>query len=121
MSVIGACPWQRTRLVSDDVTVISATAAGLTAAAPDAIKGLIEVRHLGPLDVPVINQVTVRGAIQVNREPVARVQETDFWTLSEFGQRLPLCHFDSRLVDDPSANMHLRLVLRAILTGQIPI
>ncbi len=61
-------------LVSDDYTQITRISDHLSASAPPAIKGKIEVRGLGIMTVPVIDSAPVRLAVTLG-ESVIRLPE----------------------------------------------
>src|SRR5262249_18332162 len=55
-------------LVADDRVLLSARKGVLRASAPDSIRGLIEIRGLGIVTMPVKNTAAVRLAVQLGRE-----------------------------------------------------
>ena len=57
------------RLVSDDGTVVEARAFRLFACAPATIVGKIEVRGLGILEVPAVDQVPLCLTVALDRTP----------------------------------------------------
>jgi serine kinase of HPr protein (carbohydrate metabolism regulator) len=61
-------------LVSDDYTLVQRKEAGLLASPPSQIKGKIEVRGIGIVDVPFAEGVPV-GLMVIIDEPVARLPE----------------------------------------------
>lgn len=60
-------------LVSDDRTEIRVTPEGLSAAAPEAIAGLIEVRGLGLLRIPHAGATPLAAVLDLGREETARL------------------------------------------------
>src|SRR4051812_39369669 len=56
------------RLVSDDRTILFIAKGVLRARAPASIKGLLEVRGLGIIQLPVRTNVTIALAVTVGRE-----------------------------------------------------
>ncbi|AHE54184.1 HPr kinase/phosphorylase [Sphingomonas sanxanigenens] len=61
-------------LVSDDYTIVRRTAAGLRAFAPQTIAGRIEVRGIGIVAMPHVEDVPVALIVGLG-EPVARLPE----------------------------------------------
>jgi serine kinase of HPr protein (carbohydrate metabolism regulator) len=63
------------QLVSDDYTDLVAADGALVASAPDRIRGLIEVRGLGIVTLPVLDRVPVALHVDLG-DPVPRLPET---------------------------------------------
>jgi serine kinase of HPr protein (carbohydrate metabolism regulator) len=61
-------------LVSDDYTIVSRSGKRLLASAPETIRGRIEVRGLGLVDVPHESSVPVALVVDID-EPVPRMPE----------------------------------------------
>ncbi|MBL3594370.1 HPr kinase/phosphatase C-terminal domain-containing protein [Rhodovulum sulfidophilum] len=85
----------RAELVADDRTILTRTGSGLLASAPEAIRGLIEARHVGLLRAEAVASAPVVLAVDLDspeteRLPPARVTEI-------LGESLPLL----RRVDRP--------------------
>ena len=81
------------RLVADDRCDVSATASGLSASAPAALRGMLEVRGIGIVVLPFEDTAPVRlvcelsGPDRVERMPEAETAEIE-------GIKLPLYRFD---------------------------
>ncbi len=65
------------RLVADDRTILYVQKGRLRARAPDSIKGLMEIRGLGIVELPVRANVTISLVVRLGREdrrlPAARL------------------------------------------------
>ncbi|WP_447412354.1 HPr kinase/phosphorylase, partial [Clostridium perfringens] len=57
-------------LISDDYTLLVRSAGSLVARAPDTIRGRIEVRGLGILTLPVVQDVPVHLIVRLGEAPV---------------------------------------------------
>jgi len=71
-------------LIADDQTLLTPTDNALIASAPDSIRGLIEVRHVGLLRMPFVESVPVALYVELAAaaETLERLPEADFITLS---------------------------------------
>ncbi len=99
-----------TRLVADDQVHLHASQDGLAATAPQALTGLIELRGLGLLRVPVIDRAAVRLIAElVPRDEVPRLPAPEFEEIQ--GVRLPLIRLHAF---DPTAADKLRLALEVL-------
>jgi hypothetical protein len=66
------------RLVTDDRTLLFAKNGALHARAPAAIRGLLEMRGVGIIELPVRSQVRLALAVLLGREG-ARLPKPQFW------------------------------------------
>lgn len=99
-----------TRLVADDQVHLCAAKDGLAATAPQALTGLIELRGLGLLRVPVIERAEVRLVAElVPRDDVPRLPEPEFEEIQ--GVRLPRIRLHAF---DLTAADKLRLALEVL-------
>jgi HPr kinase/phosphorylase len=82
------------RLVADDQVALHAEAGGLSAAPPEALRGMLEVRGLGILrDLEVAAPAPLRLAVRlVARAGIARLPEPERW--AEAGVALPAIRLD---------------------------
>ncbi|MBP2300471.1 serine kinase of HPr protein (carbohydrate metabolism regulator) [Azospirillum picis] len=85
------------RLVADDRVVLRADAGRLTASAPPALAGLLEVRGVGILPVPAAPSAAVGLVVDlVPRDAVERLPEAEVDMLLGIAlPRLGLCAFDA--------------------------
>ncbi|MEL6520311.1 MAG: HPr kinase/phosphatase C-terminal domain-containing protein [Pseudomonadota bacterium] len=75
-------------LVSDDRTIVQLTRGALTASAPDAIRGLIEMRGLGLMQVPPASPTPLCQAIDLDQSETDRLPQS--YTIEILRQKLPL-------------------------------
>ena len=105
-----------TRLVADDQVHLAAAEKGLLATAPQALIGLIELRGLGLLRVPVAESASVRLVVDlVPREEVPRLPEPEFEEIC--GIRLPCIRLHAF---DLTAADKLRLALEVLPDRDFP-
>lgn len=92
---------QGARLVADDITVIGTDRDGLTASAPPAIAGMIEVRGIGIVRLPYAASTKLAAVIDlVAGTAVERMPEPA--TCELLGVQVPryaLCAFDASSAD----------------------
>ena len=101
-------------LVSDDYTLLERREGGLVARAPATIAGRIEVRHVGIVTLPFVDDVSVALAIRLDRIPERLPEPTSSIRLA--GMDLPCSALDAR---EASAPIKVELILRAIeMKGQ---
>ena len=98
-------------LVADDYCVLSGLDGQLVARAPAAIAGRIEVRGIGLVEMPTVEQVVVRLAIRLD-EPVPRMPEPE--TISLVGIDVPLVRLPAC---EASAPIKAELALRSAPTS----
>ena len=99
-----------TRLVADDQVHLSAAGEELAATAPQALAGLLELRGLGLLRVPVIERARVRlVADLVPRADIPRLPEPEYEEIC--GIRLPRIRLHAF---DLTAADKLRLALEVL-------
>ncbi len=113
LELVESCPWRRARLVADDIFVASLSDGRPLAAAPQAIKGLIEVRGFGPAPLADCRSVVLSAAFRL-AEGGARVAEPS--SVEFAGRCIPLWPFNPARAGASG----LRVILRAILAGQTP-
>jgi HPr kinase/phosphorylase len=106
------------RIVADDQTVLTLQNGKLQATAPDALKGLLELRGLGLLpvtaqqDVAIVLVVDLKPAATIERLPDKAALYTDL-----MGVTLPRIDIDA---SHPSAAALLRTAFVAITKGSFP-
>jgi hypothetical protein len=105
---------QGARLVADDRTVVTRGRAGLTAAAPTTIAGMIEVRGLGIVALPA-GKVKLALAVMLGHEG-DRLPEPATWHPHGLAGApgLPLIALHGRHASDPAK---IRLALKAFAKG----
>ncbi len=84
-----------TRLVADDQVMVRRSGSRLMASAPPALKGLLEVRGLGLLSSPALEEVVLRLVLRLvpGGEP-ERMPGPDFEDLEVLGISLPVLEID---------------------------
>ncbi|MEM1199699.1 MAG: HPr kinase/phosphatase C-terminal domain-containing protein [Pseudomonadota bacterium] len=84
-----------TRLVADDQVMVRRSGERLLASAPPALKGLLEVRGLGLLSSPALEEVVLRLAFRlVPGGAPERMPGPDFEHLEVLGLFLPILEID---------------------------
>jgi serine kinase of HPr protein (carbohydrate metabolism regulator) len=102
-------------LVSDDATLLASDADGVPrASAPATIAGQLEVRHIGIITLPWLDNVPVALAIQLVDRP-ERMPEPDAF-LQLAGARLRCVRIDAREV---SAPIKVELALARLNTANL--
>ncbi len=113
LAAIEACPFGRTALIADDQVVIGP---GGAASAPEALKGLIEVRGLGPARVRTIASARLVAAFDLG---------SDAPRMPVIGRRMFAPDADLPVIPFPRAGAEgaaahrLRVIVRQVLCGQI--
>lgn len=95
-------------LVADDRVALVSTAGGLTASAPPALRGLMEVRGLGVFRLPYRTSVQVSLVADLVDDPGERLPAPDQTTI--LGHALPAIRLSAKA---SSAAARVRLVLGA--------
>ncbi len=136
LALIETCPWQRTALVSDDMTDIvmcdSANSA-VIANSVEPIKGLIEIRGFGPAKTKSCESVNIELALSLTQQTQTRVLDLQFWQFenaierqtSEGGKEkivtnvahIPYCVEKLTWYDHA---IRTRAILRSVFAGQTP-
>lgn len=115
-SLLETCRWRRTALVADDAVFVSAQNGAIRARAPQRIKGLLEVRGVGPVAVRTGPSTMLIAGFDLGAAP-PRLPEPDRRTFAGCGDlALPVWPFAAA----PEAASRVRLVLRSVLGGQSP-
>ncbi len=105
-------------LISDDYVALEAHGDDVLASPPPTIEGLIEVRGLGLINVPFIQQAIVRLVVElVDRDAVPRLPDPDD-THHELmpGHIVPMIRLSAF---DPSTPAKVRLAVRALRDGMM--
>lgn len=90
------------RLVADDRTILFVKGGALHARAPDAIRGLLEIRGVGIVELPVRNQVRLALTVMLGRE-AARLPQPQFWDAPlRINTKLPQIGLDARYASAPA-------------------
>jgi hypothetical protein len=100
------------RLVCDDRAVLKLSKAGLAAAAPTSIQGLLEVRGLGVVAMAA-KPARLKLAVQLGGEG-PRLPEAEVWTPHGLEASLPLIRLDGRHASDTAK---IALALKAFSRG----
>ncbi|NWG92186.1 MAG: serine kinase [Parvularculaceae bacterium] len=66
LMLVDSCPFRRAALVADDAVIVEAIDGALTARAPSALAGRIEVRGFGPAPVRHLSEVALRFAVDLS-------------------------------------------------------
>ena len=104
------------KLVADDRAILFTAKGVLRARAPSGIRGLMEVRGLGIVEVPARERVTIALAVQLGREG-ARLPEARFYRPPpplETAALPPLVALDARHASAPAK---IRMALLAFSKG----
>ncbi len=64
--LIHDCPWQRTRLIADDITCLQGDGTALRATAPAQTRGLLELRGFGLVRLEVAENVSIALLIEAD-------------------------------------------------------
>jgi len=118
LTLIEACPWQRTALVADDLVLLKANGAQMIARAPEKIQGLIEVRGYGPLPVKTQPQAIVRAAFMLTQEPQPRIGDERLWSVNPALMPIPSYTYQVVKSQAQPHSQTIRTLVRAILSGQ---
>ncbi len=111
-------PLKTARLISDDQVILRKAGAGLTAAAPVSIKGLLEVRGLGPMPVPVLESAPLALVVRLERGGAfERLPETEAMSQTYLGIAVPLIRLDALWASAPA---RIRAVIDALKAGNFP-
>lgn len=92
-SAMVRCRWGRTVFVADDAVLLEAQKEGYLARAPEAIRGLAELRGFGPIAVPCVDAVTLTAGFDLGA-PAARIADPVFDPLDS-GHLLPIYPFQA--------------------------
>jgi len=113
LTLIEACPWRRTRLIADDLVLLTTKKEGLFASAPESIEGLIEIRGFGPSPIEFVRCIKLYTVFDLNLEH-HRLPDPEGFMYGEYCLSLwPLTY-------EYGVEHRIRLILRAILSGQTP-
>ena len=115
--LIGSCPYGRTSLIADDAVVIEVNAGRLWARAPEALRGLIEIRGYGPTPVRSVLSGNLLMAVNLGLPPERTPTPRIFHPLPA-GPALPLFPFIWK-GGEWTATTRLRWMIASILGGQI--
>ncbi len=77
----------KAELVADDRVDIETTPQGLKASAPQNLKGLLEVRGVGIISLPVKPEIQISLAVELTEEKIERLPEESFYSLC--GKKVP--------------------------------
>jgi HPr kinase/phosphorylase len=107
--LIGDCPWQRSRLVADDQTLIELRDNQIVMAPPAKIKGLLEMRGIGITPVASIDVCPLVLIVETVSERPPRLPEAKA-SFEILGRQMPKI---TLLAQQPSAPARLRLFLQS--------
>ena len=101
-----------TLLVADDQVALSMSEGGLLAAAPENIKGLLEVRGLGIISAPFIDTIEIALVLELaNAEEIERMPSAHALQREILGISLPCMKLDPHTVSAPARVRTAVLVL----------
>lgn len=92
------------RLVADDRTILFLKSGALHAQAPATIQGLLEMRGVGIVELPVRREVRLAMVVMLGREG-PRLPELQFWnapTALRMNTKLPQIALDARYASAPA-------------------
>lgn len=92
------------KLVADDRTLLFVKSGALHAKAPATILGLLELRSVGIVEMPVRSQVRLAMVVMLGRES-ARLPEAKFWSAPaplRMNTKLPQITLDARYASTPA-------------------
>lgn len=92
------------KLVADDRTLLFLRGVALHARAPDTIRGLLEIRGVGIVELPVRRHVRLALAVLLGREG-ARLPKPQFWDPPaplRMNTKLPQIALDARYASAPA-------------------
>ncbi len=98
-------------LVADDRVIVKAQHGILSAAAPETIKGLIEIRGIGIVAIPYVSDVPLHIVIQLDGTVERFPMEPRVWTYGDIA--IPVSQQNAF---EPSAPIKVEMFLRQILT-----
>ena len=116
LSLIEACPFQRTALIADDVVFLETSRGGLVARRPESIAGMIEVRGFGPVKVRTISSCGLIIAVDLGAQS-ERVPAPRRFGAVEGSPGIPLYPFMWNGAE-ATAPHRLRRMIATILGGQ---
>ncbi len=103
-------------LVADDQVLVEASADGLAARAPDALRGRLEVRGIGIVSVPYITETTVRLAVRLGTpSETERIPDFDRQVTDIAGIVLPQLFLNAF---EASAPAKVRAMVQAMAAGR---
>lgn len=117
LAAIDSCPFRRSALIADDAVIVSVAGNGrLAARAPATIRGLIEVRGVGPVEVRSISEGGLVAAFDLGAA-AERTPEPRSWDVFAGARPLPLYPFRWSGAE-MTAPARLRAAVASILGGQ---
>ena len=102
------------KLVADDRVLLSVKKGALFARAPDSIRGLIEIRGLGIVELPVKKGVAIKLAIALGRDGPRLPRPRFYASPLALTQKVPLIALDPRRAAAPAT---IRAALAAFSRG----
>lgn len=94
---------RQTRLVADDQVVLRRSGGQITATAPPALAGLLEIRGIGIVRVPVLAETQVVLAVRLARATeIARLPEPSDSAHDLLGVSVPSFRIDASLAGSPA-------------------
>ncbi len=112
LRLIESCPWQRSRLVCDDVAIIRADALALYVECPENIKDLIEVRGIGILPIGALEQVKLHMICDLGQAPERLPEIKQEKLIASSEHMVPVFAFDAFEISTP---LKIRQAMRAFL------
>ena len=120
LRLIMSGPWRGerapARLVADDQVVLLRRGESVVAQPPPAIKGKLEVRGIGIVDVASVDEAEVRLVVDlVAREEVERLPDSNR-AMTLLGIDIPLVSLDAR---EPSAPIKVLIAFEKLASGNV--
>ena len=84
---------QQAKLVADDRVDVLRQNNRLKATAPKKIKNLLEVRHIGIIELKAVSSVFINLVVELTNEPLERMPENLFYEIE--GIKIPLIRLNS--------------------------
>lgn len=108
------------RLVSDDQTWLERCDSGIYASAPTAIKGKLEVRGLGLIDVDVTELARLILVVDLSAPPIDRLPPEPLPTVPILGQPIPRINLAAFEASAPAKLLLALATQGQRLSGNVP-
>lgn len=122
LALAQTCPYQRSRIIADDMVVIEARADALFATAPEAIRGVAEIRGFGPAAIRTGGRARLHLAIMLTSSPLPRIANLEVWkapaSTPARPMELALLAYETTKFSCCDHAFRIRSILPSFLTGQ---
>ncbi len=112
LTMIDGCPWQRSRLVCDDVAIIQAKGDDLYARCPENIQDMIEVRGIGILPMQTMERVKLQMICDLDDSPERMPEDKQEKIIGASERTLPVYPLAALEISTP---VKIRQAMRAFL------